>query len=467
VNKQRIQELIQTGKDILAHLSKPVDEVHEDYDQADIVYMNSLSAAIAQGTPKFAQKLIIIIAVAFVVMLIWMAFSELDTSVRASGKVIPSSQIQKIQSLEGGVVSEILVREGDAVSINQPLMKISDLSFSGSYEENRIRYLELKARSVRLKAETNATSFGSDDQVAAAMPSLLVSEGRLFDTNQAELNQSVGMLSEQVKQAKSQLMEAAAREKQLARNAALLKREVAITEPLVASNIVSEVDYLQLQTKQSDAEGELESLRLSIPRLKSIIAESESKIKYSQLEFRNIARKELNEIESEVSRLEETQIALADRVARTTLRSPVNGTVKRILSNTIGGVIRAGGDIIEVVPSEDSLLVEIQIKPADIANVEVGHLCRVKFTAYDFAIHGSLKGELKYISADTITEEDGTSYYIARVVPAQSYLGSEDVQLPIKVGMTAEVDIITGKNTILNYLLKPIRRAMSNALTEG
>lgn len=467
MDRQKIDQFVKSIKGIYGHLSKPVEEHHEDHEQADIAYMNSLSAAIAQGTPRFSQMIITVMAITVAVMIVWMSVSELDTTVRATGKVIPSSQIQKIQSLEGGVVSEILVKEGEAVEINQALMKISDLSFSGSYEENRIRYLELRARNVRLTAEANYTDFGEDAVVLNAMPQVLESERRLFLSNKAEFEQSVNILKEQVKQAESQLREAQAREKQMSRNVALLQREIAITKPLVERKIVSEVDYLQLQGRESEALGELESLQLSTPRLRSSIEESKRKIEYGQLEFQTRARKELNEIKGEVSRLEETQVALADRVARTVLRSPVNGTVKRILSNTIGGVVRPGGDIIEVVPSEDSLLVEVQIKPADIANVEVGHVCRVKFTAYDFAIHGSLKGKLSYISADTITDEDGVSYYIARVVPEQTYLGHENKPLPIKVGMTAQVDVITGKNTILNYILKPIRRAMGNALTEG
>jgi adhesin transport system membrane fusion protein len=396
-----------------------------------------------------------------------MAWAELDTVVRAQGKVIPSSQVQKIQSLEGGVVSEILVHEGDSVDINQPLMKISDITFLSSYEENSIRYLELRARIVRLKAEANNTAFGQDADVAEKMPALLESAERLFQSNAEELAQSISILDEQVKQAKSQLLEAEAQEKQLARSLALLKRELKIKKPLVERQVLSEVEYLQLQGREAEAEGNLEGVRLSIPRLRSIIDEAGRKMDHGQMEFQNRARKELNEAKAEASRIGETQRALADRVARTILRSPVNGTVKRILSNTVGGVIRSGMDIIEIVPSEDSLLIEVEIKPADIGNVEVGQTSRIKFTAYDFAIYGSIKGEVRFISADTITNEEGNSYYVARVKPERAYMRSGVRELPFKVGMTAEVDIITGKKTILNYLLKPINRAMDSALREG
>lgn len=467
MDKQGLSEITRKVKEILGYFADAKDPVTPDYEDGDTQYMSSLSAAIAEGQTHFPQRLVIIIALALVAFLIWAGLSELDTTVRAAGKVIPSSQVQKIQSLEGGVVSEILVDEGDHVEINQPLMKISDISFHGSFEENRIRYLELKARLVRLRAEADLSEFGTDETVAAAMPHLLESEKKLFDSNKAELLEGVNMLEEQVKQAENQLREAQAKQKQMVRNHALIQKELEITRPLVERRVVSEVEYLQLKGKESDVVGELERLSFSIPRLKSMIDESRQKIEYSQIEFKGNALKELNEIEGEVSRLEEIQRALADRVARTVLRSPVNGTVKQIFSNTVGGVIQSGGNIMEVVPKEDSLLVEVRIKPADIAHIEVGHPCRIKFTAYDFAIHGSVSGRLSYISADTITDDDGISFYVARVVPDRTFLGHPDRPLPIKIGMTAEVDVITGKNTILNYLLKPIRRAIDTAMTEA
>jgi adhesin transport system membrane fusion protein len=345
-------------------------------------------------------------------------------------------------------------------------MKISAISFLSSYEENSIKYLELRARIVRLTAEANESDFGQDSVVSDKMPELLISEERLYQSNKAELEQNLSILNEQMKQAESQLLETKSREKQLVRNLSLLQQELAIKEPLVKRKVLSEVEYLQLQGKEAETQGELDGIRLSIPRISSIINEAEQKIEHTRLEFRNHARKELNEAVAEASRFSETQTALADRVARTVLRSPVNGIVQRILSNTVGGVVRPGSDIIEIVPREDSLLIEAKIKPADIGNVEVGQVTRIKFTAYDFAIYGSIKGEVHFISADTVTDEEGNSYYIARVEPEKRYLGLELQQHPIKVGMTAEVDIITGKKTILHKLLKPINRAMDSALRE-
>lgn len=458
-------------KEVVAHLRQSIDERDDryttvNYNDEDLAYMQSLSAAVVQHAPRFSFWVIGSIALTFLLLTLWMAWAELDTMVRAQGKVIPSSYVQKIQSLEGGVVSEILVREGDTVDINQALMKISDIPFLSSYEESSIKYLELKARVVRLTAEANSLAFDTDEEVRKGMPELLISEEQLFQSNKAELEQNLSIYDEQLKQAKNQLLETQAREKQLARSLDLLKQELRIKKPLVERQVISEVDYLQLQGKEASAEGELDSLNLSIPRIQSVLDEAGNKLEHTQLEFRNRARKELNEVTAEVSRIFETQISLADRIDRTTLRSPVNGTVKRILIKTIGGVVKSGFDVIEIVPSEDSLLIEAQIKPADIGNVEVGQATRVKFTAYDFAIYGSLQGEVRFISADTITDEKDNSYYVARVEPSQSYLGLESSKRYIKVGMTAEVDVITGKKTILSYLLKPINRAMDSALRE-
>jgi membrane fusion protein, adhesin transport system len=230
--------------------------------------------------------------------------------------------------------------------------------------------------------------------------------------------------------------------------------------------VISEIDYLQLQQREAELEGEIEAVLLSIPRLESIIKEVERKIAQSGLDFRNSSKRELSEVLGEISRIIEAQAGLKDRVQRTILRSPVNGTIKRLYINTIGGVVRPGMEVFEVVPIEDEILIEVEIKPADIANIIEGQLARIKFSAYDFSIHGSLSGYVEFISADTITDEEGNSFYLVRVSPERNYLGHESVPLPIRVGMTSEVDIITSKKTILQYLLKPIYRGLHNSLGE-
>lgn len=437
------------------------------YSDSDIAYMQSLSAAVVQRSPKYLVLTVSIIAIFVLVAVLWMAWAEIDVVVRGSGKVIPARQVQVLQSLEGGIVSEILVREGDQVEANQPLIKISDIAFSSSFEENRLLYYELLAKSARLKAEAHGKDFERNEKVADVFPELLQSEESLFESNRSQLNETLSIYEEQISQQQSALEEAQSKQRQLRRQLELLQKELKIKKPLVERRIISEVDYLQVQQREAEAEGELEGVNLSIPRNRSTVEEARRKLEQARLEFQNKAKLELNELMAELSRIAETQTALEDRVSRTTLRSPVKGIVQRLYANTIGGVIAPGGEIMDIIPREEALLIEVRIKPADIAYINVGQEARLKFTAYDFAIHGSLGGIVSFVSADTVTDEEGVSYYVARVRPKKAYLGVISKPMPIKVGMTSETDIITDKKTILEYLLKPIHRGLERALREN
>ncbi|MGB5455182.1 MAG: HlyD family type I secretion periplasmic adaptor subunit [Gammaproteobacteria bacterium] len=437
------------------------------YSDMDIAYMQSLQAAVVQRSPKYLVLTVSIVTIFVLVAIIWMGWAEIDVVVRGSGKVIPARQVQVIQSLEGGIVSEILVKEGDQVESNQPVIKISDIAFSSSFEENRLLYFELLAKSARLKPESHGGEFEHNEKVAAVFPELLESEKSLFESNRSQLTETLSIYEEQITQQRSALEEALSKQRQLRRQLELLQQELKIKKPLVERRIISEVDYLQVQQREAEAEGELEGVNLSIPRIQSTVEEARNKLEQARLEFRNKAKLELNEVMAELSRIAENQTALEDRVSRTTIRSPVKGVVQRLYANTIGGVIAPGGEIMEIVPREDALLIEVRIKPADIAYINVGQEARLKFTAYDFAIHGSLKGIVNFVSADTVTDEEGVSYYVARVRPEKPYLGIKSNPMQIKVGMASETDIITDKKTILEYLLKPIHRGLERALKEN
>jgi len=437
------------------------------YSDIDIAYMQSLSAAVVQRSPKYLLMIVSIITLLVFVALLWMGWAEIDVVVRGNGKVIPARQVQLIQSLEGGIISEILVREGDLVESNQPLIKISDVAFSSSFEENRLSYYELRAKSARLKAEAYGGEFEGDEEVAAVFPELIKAENSLFESNRQQLRETLSIYEEQVKQQQSALEEMQSKRRQLRKSLELLRQELKIKEPLVQRRIISEVEFLQVQQREAEVEGELEGVAISIPRVRSTVEEGRNKLEQVRLEFKNKAKLELNEVLSEISRIAEAQIALQDRVTRTTLRSPVIGVVQRLYANTIGGVVTPGSEIMEIVPREEALLIEVRIKPADIAYINIGQETRLKFTAYDFAIYGSLKGTVSFVSADTVTDEDGVSYYVARVRPKKPYLGHESQSMPIKVGMTSEADIITDKKTILEYLLKPISRGLDRALQEN
>ncbi len=433
----------------------------------DLAYMHSLSAAVLQRSPKRMMLLLLVVAVFFLSAIVWMNWASIDVVVRGSGKVIPARQVQQVQSLEGGVVAEILVKEGDLVGAGQPLLKLSDVAFASSFQENRLKYDELRAKSIRLQAEAYNEEFLEDKALNQTAKGLLVSEKSLFESNRQQLSETLSIYEQQLKQQEQALQEVHSKIRELKKRLKFLTKEIKIKRPLMEQRIISEIEFLQLQQKESELSGELEIANISISRIESSIQEARGKLGQSGLDFRNKAKLELNEVLAEISRISEAQTALKDRVSRTTLRSPVKGVVKRLHTNSIGGVVSPGAQIVEIVPLGESLLVEVRIKPADIASIDLGQITRLKFSAYDFAIHGSLSGEVVFISADTITDDEGDSFYMVRVTPDHAYIGHENKPMPIKVGMTTEADIITDKKTILEYILKPIHRGLEKSLTEG
>ncbi len=445
---------------------KLVDKGEQKYTNDDIEFMSSLSAAALQKGSKSSRVMLWITFICFVFFLAWAGVAEVDEIVKGEGKIIPSSQIQSIQSLDGGIISEILVKEGQVVKKDQPLLKIGDISFASEYQESYLKSLELRAKSVRLKAESEGSEFEPDESVKQDAPKILERERSLYLSNKEQLANSLETLKQQLEQKKIELEDAKSKFAQLSDSNSLIQKEISITKPLVAKGVVSEVEYLKLQRQANELSTQLQSTKLSMPKLQSAISEMDSKINNATYEFRNKAKQELNDDMAELSRVSETVTALKDKVVRTLVKSPVNGTVNRLLISTIGGVVQPGKDLIEIVPLEDALLAEAKIRPADIAFLYPGQNATVKLTAYDFSIYGGLKGNVVHISADTITNEKGESYYLVRIKTDKSYLGSEDKPLEIMVGMTVQVDILTGKKTILDYLLKPILKAKQNALTE-
>lgn len=433
----------------------------------DLKYMSSLSEAVLQKSPKKSKYILWLTTLAFAWFIFWASQAELDELTRGEGKIIPSHQLQVVQNLEGGIISEILVAEGDIVKKDQILLKINNTNFTSSFEESKLRQNELKAKFLRLNAEANGGEpFKYDAEAMKDLKEQIEYEKSLYNSNKEQLNSSLEVIKEQITQKKQELKELYAKIKQEKQTLNLMQEEVNITKPLVKKGLVSEVEFLQLRRQLNGLQGDLESSKLSVPRLESQIKESESKISEIKLEYQNRAKKELNEVVAEISRIGQTNTALSDRVRRTLVRSPVDGTVQQLLINTIGGVVQPGMDLVEIVPAQDNLLVEAKIKPSDIAFLRPQLDAMVKFSAYDFAIYGGLKGKLTNISADTITDEKGESYYLVRIKTQKSHLGTDQKPLPIMVGMTVSVDIITGKKTVLDYLLKPILKAKQSALRE-
>jgi adhesin transport system membrane fusion protein len=438
----------------------------KEYTPSDLAYMSSLSGAILQKSPVKSRLMLWIIFGVVVWLTAWASLAEIDELTRGVGRVIPSHQLQVIQNLEGGILSEILVDEGELVEKGQILVKIDDTSFSSSYEESLQRLSALKAKSIRLEAEATNRPFKATDEETEAMPDLIRQEKSLYVTNKRQLESSIRVLQQQVEQRKNELKEAQAKQKNLSRSYESIKKELEMTRPMMEIGIVSKVEFLQLERRANDLEGQLEEVTLSIPRIKSTIVESQNKVDGALLEFQNKAKEEWNAVVAEMHQIMESIEALSDRVRRTSVRSPVKGVVKRLLINTINGVVQPGMDILEIVPLHDTLLIEAKIKPQDIAYIYPGQKAMVKFTAYDFTIYGGLEGKVTHISADTIIDEQGDSYYLVRIKTDKNYLEKNGKKMEVIVGMTANVDIITGKKSVLDYMLKPILKAKYNAMTE-
>lgn len=420
--------------------------------------------AIAEQTPKGARIVIWLSVASLAVLLLWSAFAVLDEVTRGEGKVIPSRQIQILQSLDGGIVSEILAREGQTVKVGDLLLKVDPTRMVSSLRENQSQYLALLAKAARLRALAEGSRFVPPDEVVQQAPDIVEQERALYESRRAELDATLGVTRQQATQRAQELVSVRARREQASQSYTLTARELEMTRPLVRTGAVSDVELLRLERDVARYRGERDSASSDIPRLESAVTEANRKIQEVELTFRNVARSELSEVNAKLNALSEGSAALEDRVKQTEIRSPVNGTVKQLKVNTVGGVVQPGKDVIELVPSDDALLLEAKVLPRDIAFLRPGQKALVKFTAYDFAVYGGLEATLEQIGADSVVDEKGNAYFVVRVRTLSNTIGHQ--KLPIIPGMVAEVDILTGKKTVLSYLMKPILRAKSQAMRE-
>ncbi|HAD30960.1 MAG TPA: HlyD family type I secretion periplasmic adaptor subunit [Methylophaga sp.] len=432
----------------------------------DVNFMSEISAATMASTHWGGHILLLLIAAFIGIALWWASVAEIDEVTRGQGKVVPSSKVQIIQNLEGGILADVLVSEGQMVEKGDVLLKIDDTRFSSSFRESKLTYWELLARTARLSAESEGKPLELPEELMINQPELAAEERGLYQSRQLQLQSTIDVLKRQAEQRRQELVEKQARQQQLSRSFELSNQELQMSEPLLAAGVMSEVEILRLKRTVNDLRGEMESNRLAIPRIRSSIDEVQQKINEAVTRFESEAARELSEVRAEMERTEESVSALKDRVTRTNVRSPMKGTIKRLMINTIGGVIQPGMDLVEIVPLEDNLLIEAQIRPADIAFLRPGQEAIIKFTAYDFSIYGGLNAKLVRISADTITNEEDESFYLIYLRTEQNFIKSSMGELGIIPGMTVTVDILTGEKTVLDYLLKPILKAKNEALRE-
>jgi adhesin transport system membrane fusion protein len=432
----------------------------------DYEFMHSLSSAVLEVTPVRLRIVLYFWVVAIIIFIVWANFALIDEIARGNGEIIPSSQNQIVQNLEGGIVQDILVHEGEIVKKGQILLKIDNKKSTSSYGSNIIRVEALQAKIARLKAESEGKNFKVSKELRSKIPNIVANEESLYNTNKRQLNAKINALKERLVQKKQELSEAKTALQHLKSAQEMIETEVRMTQPMVAKGVRSRIDFLKLQREANDISSKYDATRKSIPRLKSAIKEVQSSINETKYRYKSEAKVKLNESIAELRSLKENSTALKDQVTRTEVRSPMNGIIQTLYVHTIGGVIKPGEDLVEIVPDDQKLLVEAKIKPSDIAFIYFGQKAIVKFSAYNFSIYGGLEGKVVLISADTQTNDRGDVFYTVRIQTDKNYLTRGNEKLKIIPGMTVTVNIITGKKSVMDYILKPILKTKQYMFSE-
>ena len=442
-----------------------IEESVENVAEEEMEYISDRNAATLMRTPKGGRFLIYTMLVALICFLTWASFAPLAEITRGMGSIVPSLRLQVVQNLEGGILEEVYVEEGSEVKAGQPLMRLDDTRFTSNYRESAVEYYSELARASRLKAELSGQPLKFPPELDEYQD-YINREKDIFDKRADGFRAQLEISNKQVSQAKHELLSSQAQLEFLSTSLELGEEELELTTPLAKQGVVSRVELIQLKQRVNDLASEKSLTELAIPKLVAAHQEMSARYKELTLKFREEVVQELKDTEVRLDQLTESHSALQDKVVRTMIRSPLDGIVKKIHINTLGGVVQPGMDLMEIVPIEDTLLVEAQISPKDIGFLHEGMKAVVKLTAYDYAIYGGLNGVLEHISAGTIKDEKGESFYVVRIRTTETSLGTPEKPLEIIPGMRTNVDIITGEKTLMGYLLKPILKAKQNALTE-
>lgn len=439
-------------------------------EREDLAFIRDSEAAMRDGPTRLTTIFLLTCASLLLFFIGWAYFAEIDEVTRGEGQVIPSTKRQVIQSLEGGIVEEILTREGASVSKGEVLLRIDDTGFSSDLGELQAKDLNLSIQIQRLRTEAenpDAKDVVFDKALRARAPAAVANEVTLFNIRKSALVNQLSVLEERSLQRRQELAELLENKKRFQNGLAIAQKEFELKEPLARRGIVSKTDVLRLERELSDLRGQLASTQQALPRVEASIREAERLSDEQKLSFRQNAQTELNAKLAEHAVVQESLKAATDRVDRTDIRSSVAGIVNKLHTNTVGGVVRAGEPLVEITPIEDILRVEVRVPPKDIAFVHPTQKALVKITAYDFTIYGGLDGQVEIISSDSIKDEETKeSHYLVTVRTKETALRKGKESLPIIPGMVAQVDIVTGKKSVLDYILKPIIKAKREALRE-
>lgn len=436
-------------------------------------FMDDVRQATLRGANP-AAKLLFYTMLTFVgVFFLWAALAPLDEMTHAQGQVIPSGKIQAVGSPEGGVVQEILVHAGQIVEPGQALVRLNDSTAAAGVGEKVSRRDYLQANIARIQAELNNTPLTFDDDFKTKNAELVDDTTKLYNNRKNELESTTNVFKEQLEQRKQELNDARRKTSSLNEALGLAQKEYDMTKPYLDSGAISKVDVLRLERAVVEARKDFNTAQTSIPAAEAAVREADGKLSEGVLKFQNDERDELGKLTDEFNRLGQGMKADTNRVDQALLKSPIRAEVKQVLVNTIGQAVQPNANIVELVPIDETLLVEAKVKPSDIAFIRPGLPAKVKLTAYDFSIYGGLDGTVESLSGDSFTDDKGTrkpgepeTYFKAQIRTKRNFLLHRGEHLPIMSGMVATVDIVTGRRTILQYLLKPLNKAREDALTE-
>ena len=383
---------------ILPPSDKPGEPPREDTE-----FMPHTLAALFQRPPPPAFLVVRGTLLLVGICIVWAAYSDLDEITIGEGAVIPSSQVQVIQNMEGGIVSKILVKVGDLVQKDQVVIQLDETRFASSAGESKAKNIALLAKVARLRAESSGTPFAPPAELVKEDPKIAEEEKALYVNRQRELDATLGVLRQQIGQRSQEIEEKRSRLQKLQESYNLISKELKMSKPLLAEGVLSEVEILRIERQVNDTRGEMEETRLAIPRLEGQLAEARNKLEGAAAKFRSDASNELAQAKADLAGTSAASSAVEDRLTRTAIRSPLAGIVKQLKVNTVGGVIQPGMEVMEIVPVEDKLLIEAKIRPSDVGFLRPGLPTLVKISAYNFSIYGGLEGTVENITADSIT----------------------------------------------------------------
>lgn len=420
-----------------------------------------------RGPHRAALIMVGSLAAFLVIALIWMSFASLSIAVHAMGAVVPSSRVQNIQSLEGGIIRDIAVREGQQVKRGDLLAYVENIQFDAELGEGQQNQWAAQATIERLRSELAGRAPVFSEELRSKSPALVTEQRSLSQSRRSELKATLETIRNQIAQRQEELAEARSRVQSLTALLAPARETLAMEERLQAQSAGARADLLVAQREVARIQGDLDAARIAVPRVEAALSEARSRLAEVESKYRAETHRELAEMENKSAALAEQLTGHLDRVQRKELLSPMDGVVNRVLINTVGGVARPGETIMELVPVQDTLLIVARVKPSDIAFIHPGQKAIVRITAYDSSIFGSMDGKVVRVGADALVDaEKRESYFEVTVETQRNYLGKPEERLTISPGMTADASIQTGKRTLMEYLLKPVMKTLEKAMRE-